>query len=74
MTRKSNVSLQQWHMMGGQTVDDGMILDKTVHKSINSQSSVLKVHHLSFLILINPLSQLWIDARNSDILSFIWLL
>ncbi|KAL8228688.1 hypothetical protein R6Q57_013588 [Mikania cordata] len=42
MTRKSNASLQQWHQMGGQTVDDGMILDKTVHKSINSQSSVLK--------------------------------
>ncbi|KAD7117912.1 hypothetical protein E3N88_05180 [Mikania micrantha] len=42
MTRKSNASLQQWHQMGGQTVDDGMMLDKTVHKSINSQSSVLK--------------------------------
>nr|GEV49357.1 choline transporter-like protein [Tanacetum cinerariifolium] len=28
--------------MGGQTVDDGMKLDKTVHKSINSQSSVTK--------------------------------
>ncbi|KAK9064247.1 hypothetical protein SSX86_015627 [Deinandra increscens subsp. villosa] len=42
MSRKSNASLQQWHQMGGQTVDDGMTLDKTVHKSINSQSSVLK--------------------------------
>ncbi|XP_071714531.1 choline transporter protein 1-like [Rutidosis leptorrhynchoides] len=42
MTRKSNASLQQWHQMGGQTVDDGMKLDKTVHKSINSESSVLK--------------------------------
>lgn len=46
MTRKSNVSLDQWHLMGGQTVDDGMKLDKTVHKSINSQSSVTKVQNL----------------------------
>ncbi|MFS8015247.1 putative choline transporter [Helianthus anomalus] len=41
-TRKSNASLEQWHQMGGQTVDDGMTLDKTVHKSINSESSVIK--------------------------------
>lgn len=56
MARKSNVSLEQWHQMGGQTVDDDMTLDKTVHKSINSQSSVIKVENLFLPTKLNCLN------------------
>ncbi|KZV30226.1 choline transporter-like protein 2 [Dorcoceras hygrometricum] len=40
--RASNVSLRNWEEMGGVKVIDDIAIDKSIHKSINSRSSVLK--------------------------------
>ncbi|KAI3773766.1 hypothetical protein L1987_48298 [Smallanthus sonchifolius] len=40
--RPSNVSLTHWKQMNGVTIDDGMVIDKSIHNSINARSSVLK--------------------------------
>lgn len=42
IAQESNTSLQHWQQMGGVTVDEGMLIDKTVHNLINSRSSVFK--------------------------------
>ncbi|XP_073156048.1 choline transporter protein 1-like [Henckelia pumila] len=42
IARASNVSLRNWEEMGGVKVIDDMAIDKSIHKSINSESSVLK--------------------------------
>lgn len=41
--RPSNVSLTNWKRMNGVTINDDMIIDKSIHNSINARSSVLKV-------------------------------
>ncbi|KAI7733371.1 hypothetical protein M8C21_018623 [Ambrosia artemisiifolia] len=40
--RPSNVSLTHWKQMNGVTIDDNMVIDKSIHNSINARSSVLK--------------------------------
>ncbi|EEF33810.1 conserved hypothetical protein [Ricinus communis] len=38
----SNVSLRHWQQMGGVNINEDIIIDKSIHKSINARSSVLK--------------------------------
>ncbi|GLT62149.1 hypothetical protein SLA2020_348070 [Shorea laevis] len=38
----SNMSLRHWQQMGGVTIKEDIIIDKSIHRSINSRSSVLK--------------------------------
>ncbi|KAL3645481.1 Choline transporter protein 1 [Castilleja foliolosa] len=42
IARASNVSLTHWEQMGGEKVIEDIVIDKSIHKSINSRSSVLK--------------------------------
>ncbi|KAL3647077.1 Choline transporter protein 1 [Castilleja foliolosa] len=42
IARASNVSLTHWEQMGGVKVMEDLVIDKSIHKSINSRSSVLK--------------------------------
>uniref|UniRef100_A0A5B7C9R1 Choline transporter-like protein n=1 Tax=Davidia involucrata TaxID=16924 RepID=A0A5B7C9R1_DAVIN len=42
IARASNVSMQQWQLMGGVTINEDILIDKSIHRSINSRSSVLK--------------------------------
>ncbi|EYU44898.1 hypothetical protein ABFS82_13G077600 [Erythranthe guttata] len=42
IARASNVSLKHWEQMGGVKVIEDIAIDKSIHKSINSRSSVLK--------------------------------
>lgn len=38
----SNMSLRHWQQMGGVKINEDIIIDKSIHRSINSRSSVLK--------------------------------
>ncbi|KAG6591969.1 Choline transporter protein 1, partial [Cucurbita argyrosperma subsp. sororia] len=42
LARPSNVSLTHWKQMGGMNIDADLIIDKSIHKSTDSRSSVLK--------------------------------
>ncbi|CAL9124995.1 choline transporter protein 1-like isoform X1 [Musa acuminata AAA Group] len=42
IARASNVSLKHWQQMGGVNIDENIIIDKTIHRAINSPSPVLK--------------------------------
>ncbi|CAL9060708.1 unnamed protein product [Musa banksii] len=42
IARASNVSLRHWQQMGGVNIDENIIIDKTIHRAINSPSPVLK--------------------------------
>lgn len=42
IARASNVSMRHWQQMGGVNIDENIIIDKTIHKAINSPSAVLK--------------------------------
>ncbi|KAF3442528.1 hypothetical protein FNV43_RR16444 [Rhamnella rubrinervis] len=42
IARVSNVSLKHWQQMGGVNINEDIIIDKSIHRSINSRSSVLK--------------------------------
>ncbi|XP_058211064.1 choline transporter protein 1-like [Rhododendron vialii] len=42
IARASNVSLRHWQQMGGVSVVEDILIDKSIHKSVNSQSAVLK--------------------------------
>ncbi|KAK4486704.1 hypothetical protein RD792_006764 [Penstemon davidsonii] len=42
IARASNVSLTHWEEMGGVKVIEDIAIDKSIHRSINSRSSVLK--------------------------------
>ncbi|KAK4255787.1 hypothetical protein QN277_008740 [Acacia crassicarpa] len=42
IARASNVSLKHWQQMGGVNINEDIVIDKSVHKSINSHSAVLK--------------------------------
>ena len=44
LARPSNVSLTHWKQMGGMNIDADLLIDKSIHKSTNSRSSVLKVY------------------------------
>lgn len=43
IARASNMSLRHWQQMGGVTINEDLIIDKTIHRTINSHSAVLKV-------------------------------
>lgn len=43
IARASNVSLTHWQQMGGVNIEQNMLIDKTIHKAIDSRSAVLKV-------------------------------
>lgn len=43
IARVSNSSLKHWQQMGGVNINEDIIIDKSIHSSINSRSSVLKV-------------------------------
>ncbi|MCL7032247.1 hypothetical protein MKW94_016618 [Papaver nudicaule] len=42
IARPSNGSLHHWQEMGGVSINEDIIIDKAIHKSINSRSAVLK--------------------------------
>ncbi|CAO2186539.1 unnamed protein product [Urochloa humidicola] len=42
IARASNVSLKHWRQMGGVSIDENMLIDKTIHNAINSKFAVLK--------------------------------
>ncbi|KAK3199015.1 hypothetical protein Dsin_022430 [Dipteronia sinensis] len=42
IARASNMSLRHWQQMGGVNINQDLIIDKSIHRSINSRSSVLK--------------------------------
>ncbi|XP_040985730.1 choline transporter protein 1 [Juglans microcarpa x Juglans regia] len=42
IARASNMSLRHWQQMGGVKINEDIIIDKSIHRSINSRSSVLK--------------------------------
>ncbi|CAK7327602.1 unnamed protein product [Dovyalis caffra] len=42
VARASNVSLRHWQQMGGVNINEDIIIDKSIHRSINARSSVLK--------------------------------
>uniref|UniRef100_A0A2P2JFP0 Choline transporter-like protein n=2 Tax=Rhizophora mucronata TaxID=61149 RepID=A0A2P2JFP0_RHIMU len=42
VARASNVSLRHWQQMGGVNINEDIIMDKSIHRSINARSSVLK--------------------------------
>lgn len=43
IARVSNMSLRHWQQMGGVNINEGIVIDKSIHRSINARSSVLKV-------------------------------
>lgn len=43
IARASNTSLKHWELMGGVSINEDIVIDKSIHKSINSRSAVLKV-------------------------------
>ncbi|XP_059662627.1 choline transporter protein 1 [Cornus florida] len=42
IARASNASLRHWQQMGGVNVVEDILVDKSIHRSINSRSAVLK--------------------------------
>ncbi|PNY06314.1 choline transporter-like protein 2 [Trifolium pratense] len=42
IARASNVSLKHWQQMGGVNINEDIVIDKSIHKYINSHSAVLK--------------------------------
>uniref|UniRef100_A0A7C9DDI2 Choline transporter-like protein n=1 Tax=Opuntia streptacantha TaxID=393608 RepID=A0A7C9DDI2_OPUST len=42
IARPSNMSLRHWQQMGGVNINEGLEIDKSIHKTINSRSAVLK--------------------------------
>lgn len=61
MARASNSSLKHWQQMGGVNINEDLLIDKTIHRAINSPSAVLKVRNCSVLSLILKLEFLfWI--------------
>ncbi|XP_026411406.1 choline transporter protein 1-like [Papaver somniferum] len=42
IARPSNASLMKWQQMGGVSINQSIIIDKAIHRSINSRSAVLK--------------------------------
>ncbi|CAI0438968.1 unnamed protein product [Linum tenue] len=43
VARASNASMRHWQVMGGLNINEDIRIDKTIHKSVNARSSVLKV-------------------------------
>ncbi|XP_042024687.1 choline transporter protein 1-like isoform X2 [Salvia splendens] len=43
IARASNVCLNHWEQMGGVKVIEDIAIDRSIHKSVNSRPSVLKV-------------------------------
>ncbi|XP_077225969.1 plasma-membrane choline transporter family protein isoform X2 [Tasmannia lanceolata] len=42
IARASNISLRHWQQMGGVNINEDILIDKTIHRAINSHSAVLK--------------------------------
>ncbi|OVA00585.1 Choline transporter-like [Macleaya cordata] len=42
IARPSNMSLKHWQQMGGVSISEDIIIDKSIHRSIDSRSAVLK--------------------------------
>lgn len=42
IARPSNMSLRHWQQMGGVNINEGLEIDKSIHKTINSRSAALK--------------------------------
>ncbi|KAK7257221.1 hypothetical protein RIF29_31029 [Crotalaria pallida] len=42
IARASNTSLKHWQQMGGVNINEDIVIDKSIHKSINSRSAVIK--------------------------------
>ncbi|XP_048129631.1 choline transporter protein 1 [Rhodamnia argentea] len=42
IARASNMSLRHWQQMGGVKINEDIVIDKSIHRSINARSSVLK--------------------------------
>lgn len=48
IARSSNISLRHWQQMGGVKINEDIVIDKSIHKTINSRSSVMKVTYKCF--------------------------
>lgn len=46
------MSLRHWQQMGGVNINQDLLIDKSIHKAINSRSSVLKVKNFCLLKLL----------------------
>ena len=46
IARSSNMSMKHWQQMGGVRINEDIVIDKLIHKAINSPSSVLKVEYI----------------------------
>ncbi|XP_068646327.1 choline transporter protein 1-like isoform X2 [Aristolochia californica] len=42
IARASNVSLRHWQQMGGVNINEDLVIDKIIHRAINSRSAVVK--------------------------------
>ncbi|XP_021754845.1 choline transporter protein 1-like [Chenopodium quinoa] len=42
IARPSNMSLRHWQQMGGVNINEGLEIDKSIHKTMNSRSAVVK--------------------------------
>ncbi|KAG0474636.1 hypothetical protein HPP92_014322 [Vanilla planifolia] len=42
IARASNLSMRHWQLMGGISLEENILIDRTIHKEINSRSAVLK--------------------------------
>ncbi|RWW34231.1 hypothetical protein GW17_00001013 [Ensete ventricosum] len=78
IARASNVSLKHWQQMGGVNIDEDIIIDKTIHRAVNSPSPVLKVGdfisfylvHISFEWTADTLSHSCTYMNAAHALSF----
>jgi len=74
IARASNVSLKHWQQMGGVNIKEDIVIDKSIHEYINSQSAVLKVNFLLFLpfslIDVMSLIFLWKSIASYQQLGF----
>ncbi|CAA7390987.1 unnamed protein product [Spirodela intermedia] len=72
IARASNVSLRHWQQMGGVEIEDNILIDRAIHKAINSHSAVLKRY-------VADIGKAWpvlivCGAMLPLFLSIIWLL
>lgn len=51
------MSLKHWQQMGGVTINEDLLIDKSIHRTINSRSAVLKVLDFFLLFLLVELSR-----------------
>ena len=46
------MSLKHWQQMGGVNINKDIVIDKSVHRTINSQWAALKVELFNYVLLL----------------------